>query len=94
MLLLNLIVSYSLVSSISYDDFCIEAERASPIFIKQISKNVPPDEKNGRGIPVTGIRPIVIATFSNICIKNIAQIPETINDIKEFFEFLLIIKSL
>ena len=41
--------------------------------------DVPPQLKNGRVMPVTGIMPIVMPIFSNIWKKNIAPNPAAIS---------------
>ena len=58
------------------------------------SWKVPPFEKNGRGIPVTGIIPIVIPTFSKIWIKISPAMPVTNRLIKVLFDDLAIFINL
>ena len=50
-----------------------------PMEIMLAITDVPPPERSGSVIPVTGIRPIVIAIFSNTWNKNIPVKPITIS---------------
>ena len=50
--------------------------------MKQSSINEPPAETNGVGSPLTGIKPIVIAEFTNICENKIDVKPTTTKDEK------------
>ena len=44
------------------------------------NKEVPPNETNGNGIPVTGRTPITVPTLMNACSKNHIEIPVASND--------------
>jgi hypothetical protein len=58
-------------------------------------RNVPPAEIKGRGKPLTGISPTVIAVLTNTCANKIVPMPIKIRlenrslDRKEFFIILL-----
>ena len=49
--------------------------KTSPIAIRFVTSDEPAYEKNGSGIPVTGIRPIHIPIFSKMCAININATP-------------------
>jgi hypothetical protein len=46
-----------------------------PIIIKDETRNEPPADRNGKGNPLTGIKPTVIAEFTKTCAKKIVPIP-------------------
>lgn len=56
-------------------DQCEAKFNTIPIIIKEDTRNDPPADKNGKGSPLTGIRPTVIAELTNICAKNIVATP-------------------
>ena len=56
----------------SYDTFrlvCASNAKAINIIIEKANKDEPPYEISGRGIPITGTRPIVIPTFIRVWIR-------------------------
>ena len=51
----------------------------TPTAIMLAMTEVPPPDRNGRVMPVTGIRPMVIAMFSKIWNRNMPKNPMTIS---------------
>ena len=48
---------------------------AKPNIKKLVNKKDPPAETKGKGKPLTGIKPTVIAVLTNTCDKKIVAIP-------------------
>ncbi len=58
-----------------------------PTIIKHDNRKDPPYETNGKGSPLTGIIPAVIAQFIKTCVKKIVAIPTKTREENRSAEF-------